>query len=208
MTAEPLNTVRSVIDLSDQVVKILRPHFVRQSDPALDYLERVLDEISKIFNAMNTAITSYLSLWFDPTDRTSLNYAISRLLELEGGNVEVEISQARGRSSKIQNIYKKYVKPWFQRVLNSDDQIKISNLFNDLSYSDSQMSKAVVELANRITTGSTKTLNLVNQDRHREANEFLKNERIRMSPTRLAISDMLVALYRLQAEFIEKSGAL
>jgi hypothetical protein len=82
---------------------------------------------------MNTAITSYLALSFDPTDRTSLNYAISRLLELEGGNVEVEMSQARGRSSKIQNIYKKYLNPWFQRVLNSDDQIKISNMFNDLS---------------------------------------------------------------------------
>ena len=64
------------------------------------------------------------------------------------------------------------------------------------------------EFANHITAGPTKTLDLVNQDRYQEADEFIKNERIKMSMTRLAISDMLVALYRLQAEFIEKSGAL
>jgi hypothetical protein len=208
MGVDPLNAIKSVIDLSDQAIKVLKPHFVRQSDPALDHLETVLDEISKIFNAMNTAITSYLALSFDPTDRTSLNYAISRLLELEGGKVEVEMSQARGRSSKIQNIYKKYLDPWFQRVLDSDENIKISNLFNDLSYSDSQMTKAIEELANSITMGARETMNLVNQDRYQEANEFIKNERTKMNPTRLVISSMLVALYKLQDEFIEKSGAL
>ncbi|HSA74063.1 MAG TPA: hypothetical protein VLD84_08930 [Nitrososphaeraceae archaeon] len=70
------------------------------------------------------------------------------------------------------------------------------------------MTKAIEELANRITTGASETLNLVNQDRYQEESEFIKNERIKMNPTSLAISDILVALYRLQAKFIENSGAL
>lgn len=118
------------------------------------------------------------------------------------------MEQARGRSEKIRNIHGRYLGPWFQRVLNSDEQTKISNLFKELYELDSKMKYAIEDLDNHIKGSATATLNLLDQNNYEGANEHIRNERVKINPMRLAISDTIAALYRLQAEFISVSGAL
>ena len=67
-------SIKDVVDLADQIgiIKSFKSKLVSQPDPALDQLTTVLDEISKIFNAMNIEITKYLSIWFDASDQESV----------------------------------------------------------------------------------------------------------------------------------------
>lgn len=68
---DPLERVNNLVDLGEKTYKVLKPKFVRLSDPALDYLTSILDIISKMLEGMNLTITSYLSLSFDPLDKRS-----------------------------------------------------------------------------------------------------------------------------------------
>ena len=69
----PVPSAKDIVDIADQVgiIKVLKAKLVRQPDPALDLLTTILDEISKIFGSMDTQITGYLALWFDPSDSKS-----------------------------------------------------------------------------------------------------------------------------------------
>lgn len=70
----PVPSTMDVIDLADQIriIKAFKSKLVRQLDPALDQLTTVIDEISKMFIAMNSEITKYLLLWFDASDQESV----------------------------------------------------------------------------------------------------------------------------------------
>jgi hypothetical protein len=206
----PIPSAKDVVDIADKVgiIKVLKAKMVKQPDPALDQLNTVLDEISKIFEIMNTQITNYLALWFDPSDSKSFQDGKSVLTSIEGGSVKVEMSKTRGRCSKITNIYDKFLNPWFKRIFDTEEQAMMSQLFKQLDQFDGVMVSAIEELAAWLTEKAKETLDLVNEGKYQEANEFIKSNRKQIQPIRLIISDRIQDLYRLQAEFINVSGAL
>jgi hypothetical protein len=87
-------------------------------------------------------------------------------------------------------------------------KLVLAKLFNELSEFDSKMTDAMEKLANYITSSAKETMNMVNLENYYDVNEFIKNERIKMNQLGLAISDTIVAPYRLEAEFIRVSGSL
>ncbi|MGC1930512.1 MAG: hypothetical protein WA667_16210 [Candidatus Nitrosopolaris sp.] len=160
---------------------------------------------TKIFGIMNTEITNYLALWFDPSDSRSFQDGRRTLISIEGGSVKVEMSKTRGRCSKITNIYNKFLNPWFMRILDSDEQRMMSQLFRQLDEFDGVMVRAIEELTDWLTTKARETLDLVNGGKCQEANEFIKVKRKEIQPTRVMISERIQDLYRLQADFINIS---
>jgi hypothetical protein len=175
----PVPSAKDIIDIADQVgiIKVLKAKLVRQPDPALDQLTTVLDElttvldeISKIFGIMNTEITNYLALWFDPSDPRSLQEGNSTLISIEGGSVKVEMSKTRGRCSKITNIYNKFLNPWFKRILNPDEQKMMLQLFRQLDEFDGIMVRTIEELSDWLTVKARETLDLLDKGRYQEAN--------------------------------------
>jgi hypothetical protein len=206
----PVPSIKDVADLADQIgiIKAFKSKLVRQPDPALDQLTTVLDEISKIFIAMNSEITKYLSLWFDASDQESVQEERSLLVSMEEGQMKTEMSATRGRCAKITNIYDKYLNPWLRRILSSDEQELVESVFKELRGFDSKMVDAIEKLAKWLTDNAAETLNLVDSGQYQEANEFIKNKRKEIQPVRILISERIHDLYRLQAEFISVSDAL
>jgi hypothetical protein len=206
----PVPSIKDVTELADQIgiIKAFKSKLVRQPDPALDQLTTVLDEISKIFIAMNSEITKYLSLWFDASDQESVQEERSLLVSMEDGQMKIEMSETRGHCAKITNIYDKYLNPWLRRILSSDEQELVESIFKELRGFDSKMVDAIEKLAKWLTDNAAETLNLVDSGQYQEANEFIKNKRKEIQPVRILISERIHDLYRLQAEFISVSGAL
>ncbi|MGA8842986.1 MAG: hypothetical protein WB511_05320 [Nitrososphaeraceae archaeon] len=203
-------SIKDVVDLADQIgiIKAFKSKLVSQPDPALDQLTTVLDEISKIFNAMNIEITKYLSLWFDASDQESVQKERSLLLSMEEGQMKLEMLETRGHCAKITNIYDKYLNPWLRRILSSDEQELVGRVFRELRGFDSKMVDAIEKLAKWLIDNAAETLDLVDSGQYQEANEFIKNKRKEIQPMRILISERIQDLYRLQAEFISVSGAL
>lgn len=203
-------SIKDVVDLADQIgiIKAFKSKLVSQSDPALDQLTTVLDEISKIFNAMNIEITKYLSLWFDASDQESVQKERSLLLSMEEGQMKLEMFETREHCAKITNIYDKYLNPWLRRILSSDEQELVGRVFRELRGFDSKMVDAIEKLAKWLIDNAAETLDLVDSGQYQEANEFIKNKRKEIQPMRILISERIQDLYRLQAEFINVSGAL
>jgi hypothetical protein len=196
----------SVIELADKlgIIQVVKGKLMRQPYPAADKLVTVLEELSKIYLAIDTELVRYLSLTFDPSGGLAEERAV--LLTLEGGLVETRIGEARGHCQKIANIYTLYLDPWFHNILSPDEAEAIGDLFNQLSISDVGMVASLNAVGKWLTSVASNTLDLVDAKKYDEANAEIKAARRDVLPSRLAITKVLSDLRQLQAEFIGVSG--
>src|SRR5271157_683075 len=135
--------IKGLVDISEKLglIDALKTKLIRQPDPAAAKLQAVLDEISKIYLAFEQELVRYLSLTLDPDE---LPHEKNVLIDLEGGNIVARMGEARGHCSKIYNIYKRYLSPWFQRLfasseLSNEELSNMDSLFMDLSSTDGRM---------------------------------------------------------------------
>lgn len=102
---------KDLVDVADKlgVIQAVKQKLVAQPDPALDKLVTALEEVSKIYDVLQSEVKSILSLYFDPsaTPDAAKSRAQERatLVSLEGGELAARMRKAKGHSSKIQNIY-------------------------------------------------------------------------------------------------------
>lgn len=123
------------IDEVDKLVAVLREGFgdlVRNPDaPTLERVSAVLDEISKLYQLMDSEMTRYLSLTLD-----NLGHDRKELLDLDGGKVTVRASEARGHCSRIDALYRGTLRPWFVDRLSRDQMTTLDQSFSALGHSD------------------------------------------------------------------------
>jgi hypothetical protein len=139
-----------LVDTADRLgaIDAVKRKLVKQPDPAAAQLVTVLEELSKIYGSMEEELTTYLSLFFDDSDPKQLTRERAALGRLEGGAIRARMSEARGRCSKIWNIYGRYLTPWFDRVLDPGESEHLRQLFRELSEIDSHMVDAIDDVAN------------------------------------------------------------
>jgi hypothetical protein len=197
-----------ILDLADKlgVIETLKTKLLRQPDPAADKLVAVLGELSKIYLACDAELLRYLSLSFDPQD--DMAEERRTLLTLEGGQLLLRTSEARGHCHKISNIYQRYLQRWFHDVLAPAEAATMKELFERLSYGDSQMELAIHELSDWLTREAQTTLDLVDAGKLDEANHRIKAARKAVQGTREAIRKAMSQLLELQADFIAASGTV
>jgi len=83
----------------------------------------------------------------------------------------------------------------------------MQELFERLSYGDSQMEMAIQELTRWLTREAEATLNLVDAGKFDEANRRIKAARKEVHGIREAIARAMRELLKLQGDFIAASGA-
>ena len=204
------NFLKELFDTADRigVIDAVKRQLIKQPDPAAAQLVTVLEELSKVYAAMEDELTTYLSLFFDPSDPKQLARERSELASLEGGAIRARMGQARGRCSKIWNIYTRYLTPWFDRILNPKERQDLFGLFRELSDIDSQMVDAIEEIASWLTEEASKTGDLVEQDNFDDANERVRIARRELRPMRERIAKAMIQIRELESDFIEISGAI
>jgi hypothetical protein len=199
-----------LVDTADRLgaIEAVKRKLVKQPDPAAAKLVTVLEELSKVYGAMEDELTTYLSLFFDDSDPKQLSRERAALASLEGGAIRARMEEARGRCSKIWNIYVRYLTPWFDRVLDSSESEQLRMLFRELSDIDSHMVDAINDLADWLTAEARETGDLVEQNDFAEANARVLAARREIRPLRERIAEAMIQIRRLESEFIEISGAV
>jgi hypothetical protein len=197
----------AVIDLANQldVLRAIKGKLLRQPDAAADRLVIVLEELSKIYTAIESELVEYLSLYFD-ADSAQTERAV--LLRLEGGEIASRASAASGHCHKIKNIYDRFLDPWFQKVLSRGEIDNVQKLFELLGDFDRSVVMDLDLVARWLTQEATATLNLVNAKKYDYANDRICAARKEVLPVRQAISNAMSELRKLQAEFIGSSGVM
>lgn len=186
------------------VIQAVKGKLLRQPDPAAERLSVALQEISKVFLAIDAELVRYLSLHFDPADDLVDERAV--LLSLEGGALQARLAEARGHCHKIGNIYVRYLSQWFHRVLTPSEAEMLNTLFTELGNVDMGMLQVLDELAAWLSSQVTEALNLVDAGKLDEANTFVRKARVETLPVRQAVSKAMSNLMALQADFIAVSG--
>lgn len=194
--------IATIIDLADKlgIIQALKAKLLRQPDKAADKLVLVLDELSKVYTAIEAELVRYLSLHFDPGE--GLQEDRATLLTLEGGQLESRVSEARGHCHKISTIYNKYLDSWFHRALNPDEARMLKEVFDDLGDADSGMLFVLDQMVKWLSNEAMETLNLVDDNKLDEANHRIKEARNNVLSARRAISKAMYDMRNLQSEFI------
>jgi hypothetical protein len=95
------------VDQGEDLAAVLKASMAQlASNPepdALDAMAVVLDEISKLYQLIDTELTRYLSLSFDDPQQMPRDRAV--LLSLDGGQISARAKEARGHCEKISRIY-------------------------------------------------------------------------------------------------------
>jgi len=196
----------TLLDIADKLglIDSVKKKLVRNPDAAADKLATVLDELSKIYSTLESELVRFLSLHFDPAGQLAAERQV--LLTLESGQLTVRMGEARGHCHKIWNTYQNHLDRWFHRVLSAQEAADMKQLFEALSYGDSQMDLAIHQLAAWLGAAASETLDLVDDGKPAEAQQRVRAARRQVLPARQAITQTLARLVLLQADFVAASG--
>jgi hypothetical protein len=198
-----------IVEMADKlgVIQSVRQKLLTQPDPAASHLVVALDEVYKIYIALEGELVAYLSLWID-AENPELRRDRIALMHLEGGEIAARVARARGSCTKITNIYDRYLTGWFKRVLSPTEAAELAVVFRDMHQFDSQMVNAIEEMAAWLTTEAETTLDLVTNGDLAGASARVLRARVTVKDDRRAIAAAMRDLTELQVEFIAMSGAI
>jgi hypothetical protein len=205
-----ISDAKDLLDIADKlgIIQAVKGKLVKQPDPAADKLVTALEELSKIHTDVEKELVDYLSLSFDSSDKSVIAEQRSMLLNLEGEKLRARIAESHTSCAKISNVYDRYLNPWFEKVLNKEENQKMEKLFFDISNTRSGMVIGTIRLAEWISQKATDTLDRVDEEDFNFANKIIRDARKEIMPLRKSISDALSKLQALKGEMIEISGAL
>ena len=186
------------------IIQAVKNKLVRQPEEAAEKLVIALDEIAKIYGAIDQELARYLSLFFK--DNKDWRDDRQSLVQLEGSNLRPKMEEARGHCHKIGNIHEQYLRRWYDHVLNTKEASDLNSIFEWLSTADNAMIQQIEILVNWLAPAAESTLNLVDGGKLTEADAKLHQDRKEALPTRQVISETIAQLRRLQAEFIDVAG--
>lgn len=202
-----LTNLLSVAKDAGDLFSRLKGKLLGQPDEAAGKLADVLEEMSKIFVFVDAEIVRFLAIFIVP-DRSNVIECRAVLLSMEGGSLAIKGDEARGHCHKIENIYIKYLRRWFNEVLDLQESADLSFLFNRLNNSDDYMVTGLESVTAWLTQQAETTLDLIDNGQFDDANTVIRTARATVQQTRRDISGALRALRGLQADFIAASGTV
>lgn len=198
--------VNEIINLADKVgaIDAVKYRLLSQPDKAAAKLAESLDELYKMFKALDEEIIRYLSLYFD--SETTIIQGRNVLLGMEVGQSRIRMHEARGHCAKIKNIYQKHLNGWFDQVFgNETGNQDLKNFFEDIGTADDAIIQAVDRVTDWLTQEAEQTLDLVDGGNRLGANQRVTQARIDAKPARMRLTKAMAHLRGMQAEFIASS---
>jgi hypothetical protein len=198
-------TLRSVDQIQD-LTAVLRASIaqlgIAPEPDALDNLGAVLDEISKLYQLIDTEFTKYLALSFDDPQQVSRDRAV--LLSLDGGQIKARASEARGHCEKFTRIYHNQLRDWFKDRLRLDAgaMARVDRAFDVLGSSDLDMVFVIGQLAQWLSDKATRTLNLVDAGDLAGARRLVRDGRLDSHAMRQKLARTISAMRDIQAELL------
>lgn len=197
-------TVGSV-DRGIDLAAVLRSA-INQLAPDSDMMDRlaiVLDEISKLYQMIDSELTRYLSLSFDDPQQAAADRAV--LLSLDGGLIQARAAEARGHCEKISHLYFKRLRPWLQDQLAAGTFDRIERAFSALAVSDANMAYVTDILAQWLSKKASLTLDMIDAGDTAGALRNIKNARLDCQEMRQKLARTISTMRDIQTELLRLS---
>jgi hypothetical protein len=195
-----LHSIDQVQDLAAVLKASMAQLGLNPEPDALDAMAIVLDEISKLYQLIDTELTQYLSLSFDDPQQMPRDRAV--LLSLDGGQISARATEARGHCEKISRIYSSRLRPWFQTRLDPGSMGRVERAFGTLAASDADMSYVIHLLAQWLSQKASETLNLVDAGDVTAARRMVKDARLDSQGMRQKLASTISTMRDIQAELL------
>jgi CHASE3 domain sensor protein len=104
--------------------------------------------------------------------------------------------------------FRRFLEPWFARVLDEPEQALLRGLFADLGTADDYFSGEIEQLADWLSQQARTILDLVDEGRIQEANQRIRKAQLETRSQRDAIRAAMDRLSVLQAEFTDAAGVV
>jgi hypothetical protein len=198
-----LGDLVQAVELLTSALDTVKGKLFRQTGEARDRLGVVLVDLENTYSALNSELSRYLGVIFDPTaplyDPANARQR-EKLLDLEGGTIRARVEVVRVRCSEIQQIYWDNLRRWFADLLQPDEAARLEKAFDALGSFDVTLTTGITSLAEWIATHATEVLELVDAGQLAEANDELKQQHTAVRPLRSQLTDIVLTLQRLSAE--------
>jgi len=195
-----LHSVDQVQDLA-AVLKASIAQLATNLEPdALDAMAVVLDEISKLYQLIDSELTQYLSLSLDDPLQVTRDRAV--LLSLDGGQISARATEGRGHCEKISRIYRSRLKPWLEARLAPNAMSRVEQAFGVLASSDIDMSYVIGQLAQWLSQKASQTLNLVDAGDIAGARRMVKDARLDSQSMRQKLASTISSMRDIQAQLL------
>lgn len=168
-------------------------------------LAQALDEVGKTLQAVDGAVSTYLSLGID---QGALERQSKLLLDITGGTLATEIARGRGHCHVIGEIYWRHLHTWFGRALNLQDQQVSEQVFTRLGDADADLFEQLESLGRLMQEEAGEVLTLVVAGRAPEAKQRILAALVTLQPIRTSIAGTMQELYRLKGQFVLMAHAV
>lgn len=195
-------TINSIDRVQDLVVLLqaAQGRLTQGAAPeALDALAVVLDEISKLYQLIDSELTRYLSLSVAP-EHAVAERAV--LLSLDGGQITARASEARGHCHKIASMYSRDLRTWFLGKLPPAEMSQVDHAFGVLGSSDADMTYVIHQLSQWLSDKATATLTLLDTGDLAGAKALVKKARLDALPMRQKLAHTISTMRDIQAELL------
>lgn len=182
---------------------------MKRPDEARAKLEEVLGELSGTYAAIEKEINQFFNIRVPPLGDDAAALEISeKLRRLTSGQQRAEMRKAKAKCKEIWNTYNAYLKPWFTKVLNKEENEELRYLFRQLMDVDSLLSDGIDASAEWLRYEATQALSLVENGEYEAANKRIQESKKRWGPVSNLLTDSMTRMYDLKSAFSEKSGAI
>lgn len=202
---------KAFLDLAKELgyLERVQRKLMRRPEEASVKLKEVLAELSGTYSAIEAEVNEFLAIRVSSLpDNVEALEVSTKLRRLTSGQQRAEMRRAKANCKEIWNTYNAYLKPWFTKVLDRDENEELFFLFRQLMDVDERLSDGIDASAEWLRYEATRALSLVQAGEYEAVNIRILESEKRWRPVSNLLSDSMVRMYELQASFTEESGAV
>ena len=197
-----LGMVKTGIDVLEKLgfLEKLSLKLVSNPDKAARHLNVALTELETGYKALHDEMVLLGNLSFGPEQ---LRESRQILIRMKDGRVVDEVLSVKGSCSRIWNIYTRFLKGWFSRVLNADEAQELESLFFALGCMDGGFIQAVEDLSTKAQEFAKTALDHLDKKRMSAVESLTTDLERELAPIRKHLTDSMKRLWDLEDQFIK-----
>ncbi|WP_085026182.1 hypothetical protein [Ensifer aridi] len=193
------------LDIFDRV----REKLLKQPDPAAEHLVAVFDQLRAMHSSLDTELSLLVGMMFwEGMDRRDYAQSYEKLSHLSTKSLQARFEEARAHCKMIDNIYQRFLKRWFEKYLNPEEQCALEDLFRTIHGADEDFVRALDNAAIWIGHEARELRHILEDERYDTLQSRQRKTRASADKMRDSVAEQWRQLARLRTEFVEQTRAV